>query len=258
MTEKEKSRREIEREIDIIVAAMAACKSVMKDTFGKLWTLMHKEPFITQRRLLQKTEEGRKERKDITDALTASIMAVMTRHSKEAIRVIDKDYDEEPQIQDAEKYAKRYSGKFTDIAEAFIIAAILTDEKNEANVWLQMMANKNTPLTASVFRDKRVSESTKQAIIIPLITGTGSGNYISPFADFDRLTKYTIHKAFSDAKVTDMADRGYGWYRCFRNSNYDCPACDDVCAVPHRITETVLPVHPNCVCGMYPIDENEL
>ena len=48
---------------------------------------------------------------------------------------------------------------------------------------------------------------------------------------------------------------GYGVQR---NSTYDCPDCDDVCAVIHPFSEIVVPVHPNCCCSTFPVYAEDL
>lgn len=261
MTEKEKSRKQTEEEIAIILKAISKSKTVLKATFGKLWELMHKEPYISRKRLLIKTEDGKKDRDAIIKSNGKRMRSMIHSACLSASGIVldnPQDYEGEIRLDDAvtDEYISKYSEQFSDMAEAFIIAAILSGNEKEDDVFKQMLIYKDNPRVAPVFKD--VSASTISAIILPLLASKGRGNYISPFANFDRLIKQTIHTAYSDAKIIEMGENGFQWYRCFRNSNYDCPACDDVCAVPHRMAEIVLPVHPHCVCGMYPITENEL
>jgi len=51
--------------------------------------------------------------------------------------------------------------------------------------------------------------------------------------------------------------RGVRYYQGFRNSDYHCPLCDELCAEPHPITDMVFPAHPRCVCGIVYLDDYE-
>lgn len=66
-----------------------------------------------------------------------------------------------------------------------------------------------------------------------------------------------IADAFHYGRLQIYQRSGAIGYGVKRNSNFDCPDCDAVCAVIHPFTEIVVPVHPNCCCSTYPVfDEN--
>ena len=66
-----------------------------------------------------------------------------------------------------------------------------------------------------------------------------------------------IADAFHYGRLQTYKRDGAIGYGVKRNSNFDCPDCDAVCAVVHPFTEIVVPVHPNCCCSTYPVfDEN--
>ena len=62
-----------------------------------------------------------------------------------------------------------------------------------------------------------------------------------------------IADAFHYGRIQTYKRDGAIGYGVKRNSNFDCPDCDAVCAVVHPFTEIVVPVHPNCCCSTYPV-----
>lgn len=62
-----------------------------------------------------------------------------------------------------------------------------------------------------------------------------------------------IADAFHYGRLLTYKRDGAIGYGVKRNSNFDCPDCDAVCAVVHPFTEIVVPVHPNCCCSTYPV-----
>lgn len=62
-----------------------------------------------------------------------------------------------------------------------------------------------------------------------------------------------IADAFHYGRLQTYKRDGAIGYGVKRNSNFDCPDCDAVCAVVHPFTEIVVPVHPNCCCSTYPV-----
>lgn len=62
-----------------------------------------------------------------------------------------------------------------------------------------------------------------------------------------------IAEAFHFGRIQTYQKKGAIGYGVKRNSTYDCPDCDDVCAVVHPLTEIVVPVHPHCCCSTYPV-----
>lgn len=67
-----------------------------------------------------------------------------------------------------------------------------------------------------------------------------------------------IAEAFHYGRILGYSRDGAIGYGVRRNSSYDCPDCDEVCAVIHPLTEIVVPVHPNCCCSTYPVFPDEI
>lgn len=67
-----------------------------------------------------------------------------------------------------------------------------------------------------------------------------------------------IADAFHYGRIATYRRDGAIGYGVMRNSSYDCPDCDDVCAVIHPLTEIVVPVHPNCCCSTFPVFSEDL
>ena len=85
----------------------------------------------------------------------------------------------------------------------------------------------------------------------------GKGTPISVLKGMSIVEADLINTAYNRGLIFGFASRGAIGYRVYRGSNYDCPDCDEVCAVVHPIDEIVLPVHPNCVCYAVPIFPGE-
>lgn len=67
-----------------------------------------------------------------------------------------------------------------------------------------------------------------------------------------------VAEAFHYGRIRNYGRMGAIGYGVQRNSSYDCPACDEVCAVVHPLSEIVLPVHPNCCCSTFPVFAGDL
>ena len=67
-----------------------------------------------------------------------------------------------------------------------------------------------------------------------------------------------INRAFQYARIQGFRDGGAVGYRTIRQSNYDCPLCDDMCERIWPIDYVALPYHPRCVCKAVPVYESEL
>lgn len=86
----------------------------------------------------------------------------------------------------------------------------------------------------------------------------GKGTPISVLSGMSIVEADLINTAYNRGLIFGFAARGAIGYKVYRGSNYDCPDCDEVCAVVHKIDEYVLPVHPNCVCYAVPIFSGEI
>lgn len=252
MTEKEKSKKEIGDMAVIIAATMPKIESIVQDCFRQLYDQSMQYRFLGTRFTFSNNKAFYEE--IIESLLNMSDMSDKAIRSavQEAISKIE--YGEQEDIDDDLILTRidSYGTSFKDIAEGFIIAAIVGNA-HFIDMWQQFKIYKDTPLLAPMVA--KVPEAVE--IISKAISGKGSGNYISIFSNMLRELKSVVATYFAKAKIGVMGRGGFEWYKCFRNSNYDCPICDDVCAVPHKMTEIVLPVHPNCVCGMYPINSLE-
>lgn len=67
-----------------------------------------------------------------------------------------------------------------------------------------------------------------------------------------------VNKAFQSARILSFRDGGAIGYRTIRQSNYDCPYCDEMCERVWPLDQIALPYHPRCVCKAVPVYENEL
>lgn len=66
-----------------------------------------------------------------------------------------------------------------------------------------------------------------------------------------------IAEAFHYGMILHYGHEGAVGYRVKRNSTFNCPLCDSLCATVHPLTEIVLPAHPRCCCSTYPVFPGE-
>ena len=67
-----------------------------------------------------------------------------------------------------------------------------------------------------------------------------------------------VAESFHYGRVAGYRKAGAIGYGVKRNSSYDCPDCDEVCAIVHPLTEIVVPVHPNCCCSTFPVFTDDI
>lgn len=66
-----------------------------------------------------------------------------------------------------------------------------------------------------------------------------------------------INHAFQHARVQMFKSKGAVGYRTIRQSNYQCPFCDDMTLMVWPLDVVVLPYHPRCVCKAVPVYKME-
>ena len=86
----------------------------------------------------------------------------------------------------------------------------------------------------------------------------GSGFQINVLDGIVVIGQDLINRAFQFARIGSFRDGGAVGYRTVRQSNYDCPYCDDMCEKIWPIDYVALPYHPRCVCKAVPIYADEL
>lgn len=65
-------------------------------------------------------------------------------------------------------------------------------------------------------------------------------------------------EAYNYGKILGYRRSGAVGYGVRRNSSYDCPLCDEICAVAHPFSEIVVPAHPHCCCSTFPVFRGDL
>ena len=99
------------------------------------------------------------------------------------------------------------------------------------------------------------SELWRNAGLGPLSWGKGYARNV--LEGISVIMQDLINATYQYAKVQSFRDMGAIGYRTVRNSNYDCPFCDEMAKRIWPLDEVVLPYHPRCVCIPVPVFENE-
>ena len=81
----------------------------------------------------------------------------------------------------------------------------------------------------------------------------GKGYAVNVRTGFTLIAQDFINRAFQYAKVQEFKKNGAIGYRTVRNSNFDCPFCDEMREQIWPLNVIVLPYHPRCVCYAVPV-----
>lgn len=85
----------------------------------------------------------------------------------------------------------------------------------------------------------------------------GRGYAHNIIKDVQRLERDFINRAYLQAKLYDMAEKGAIGYTIHRGSTFDCPLCDSYTGKVWPLDAEILPLHPNCCCWMEPVFGDE-
>lgn len=80
------------------------------------------------------------------------------------------------------------------------------------------------------------------------IPAYGRGVYHSAYGNIVRNAQGTIAVAWGREERNFAKRNGAVGFRIHRGSSYPCPVCDEASEGIHKITDTVPPLHVNCVC----------
>ncbi|RHV92596.1 hypothetical protein DXA95_12385 [Odoribacter sp. OF09-27XD] len=150
-----------------------------------------------------------------------------------------------------------YSNQIKMEIEAAIAGGLFKDMSGDQIVNQIMMYLNNPYLNPSIQEAIRKGSFAATRIKSQGIT-YGTGRYISGFADLKRMGIMAISQGYNYAnhRIWGNNKNIIGYY-VFRNSSYPCAICDDGIGF-HKITENVLPWHPNCVCGAFPVYKDDI
>lgn len=85
----------------------------------------------------------------------------------------------------------------------------------------------------------------------------GKGNHKDTIEGHAAIERYAINEAYQYGMILNYRKAGAIGYRTRRNSNYDCPLCDDLTTRIYPLNVIVLPAHPGCVCSSIPVFKEE-
>ena len=85
----------------------------------------------------------------------------------------------------------------------------------------------------------------------------GKGYQLDVLGGVTLIGQDMINQAFQYARIESFKSTGAVGYRTIRQSNYNCPYCDEMCKKIFRFDELELPYHPRCVCKAVPVYDIE-
>lgn len=86
----------------------------------------------------------------------------------------------------------------------------------------------------------------------------GRGFPVNVLTGITTIGQDLINRAFQYALVQTFKTRGAIGYRTIRQSNYNCPLCDEMTERIWPLDQIVLPYHLRCVCKAVPVFEDDL
>lgn len=81
----------------------------------------------------------------------------------------------------------------------------------------------------------------------------GKGNQRNVLSALSEIERYAINEAYQYGRFLRYSKEGAIGYTIHRGSGFDCPYCDSFTGVVHPMTESLLPLHPRCVCWSKPV-----
>lgn len=151
-----------------------------------------------------------------------------------------------------------YHSELKYILESYIAAGI-AEGLSAAQITQEYFTYKDNPLLAPLIRDAMQHRSDfATPLILSLGFSLGSGHYKSTIANYKRLSSYSIAEAYNYTALSAMRkDPIIIGYKTFRNSSFDCAICDELTKMIHPLDSLVVPAHPRCVCGIYPVTQED-
>lgn len=131
------------------------------------------------------------------------------------------------------------------------------------NVRRGMMKSWLLARVSSPFMDGRVTEARTDPDYAASYLKEGDLNSRPGYANdivkaFAVIGSTMVSEAYNYGKILGYRRSGAVGYGVRRNSTYDCPLCDEICAAVHPFTEIVLPAHPHCCCSTFPVYGDDL
>lgn len=192
--------------------------------------------------------------KDILDTQVNNAINVITDISADdiesAVEYVNRAIDGEDIISRIDSY----HSELKYILEAYIAAGIYKG-LSASEIVQEYMIWKDSPLSSPTIREAMKHPiDFATPLILSLGFSFGSGLYRSTLANYQRLSSYTIAEAYNYGVLQTMrGNPKVVGYKTVRNSSYPCQVCDDLTMVVHPLDSLVVPAHPRCVCGIYPV-----
>lgn len=121
----------------------------------------------------------------------------------------------------------------------------------------EIMLYLDAPENSKLWRKAFLSGKFSASILNEGDLNAGKGVQKSIANSVTLIEQTVINEAFQYGRILGIKKSGAIGYGVKRNSTFNCPLCDDVCSVVHPFTEIVVPVHPRCVCTVFPVFEND-
>lgn len=269
MNSQERAKKEIDEIIEIIAETTPKVEKTWKEYVSAIIALAiasgatSKFTFASNKTLddtvNKKLVELSDEIKRILDGYIRNATNVVINISPEdvdaAIEYVNRTYDDKNIVDRLDSY----HSELKYIIEAYIAAGV-AEGLSAIEIMQEYISYKDKPLTSPIIRKAMTHNiDFKTPLILSMGFSLGFGHYSSTLANYKRLSAYSIAEAYNYGSLLTMRrDSKVVGYRTFRNSSYDCAICDELTKYVHPLTSLVVPAHPRCICGIYPVMQEEI
>lgn len=187
--------------------------------------------------------------KDVLDNAENEINGLIRAYSKASINVLgDKDTGATGRLLNSELFGKTFTERghtymmyfFNDVIKMIIAGRRL--RLKDAAIADNIASQLKDPYSSGMVPQANAKGANIQ------IPAYGRGIYHSAYGNIVRNAQGTIAIAWGREELNFAKRNGAVGFRIHRGSSYPCPICDEASAGVHKITDTVPPLHVNCVC----------
>lgn len=261
MYNRQRSERDLDYILDVIASAERRLSSLMRAYGRDVARVCAPFRHLAERFAFSASGELASEIAQLRSAFLDALEILLDDVLFEGVRILSDEEDNDliaiiPDYLEDFRLSAEQALDYTDITLEISIGSSLYAGVDDTHLSSEWWSSMKSPLAADSVRSAR-EKVVNAAFLASLavVLSRGKGHYLSPLMELRRGLQSNVMGGYTDMVREVIQRQGGRWYRTYRRSSYDCPACDDVAAVVHPITEQVLPVHPWCVCGMYMVDE---
>lgn len=255
MYSREQSEKDLAQAREAIAEANGRIESLLRDYLTALAALCARYRTLGVHFSLSASQDLISASQDLAEAFSGNMQFLFADVVRRVTAVTQGEYNAD--VQDVlSSFADAVDVVIADVQSRFegIAGSVMLSGGSAADAVSEYMSHMSSAAPSPSVREAMRTAAAAVFIQQMWSSAVGRGHYLSPVQSLRRLVQSDAMGLYQRNTLARMVSGGARYYRTFRCSSYDCPACDEVAARIHPVTEQVLPVHPWCVCGMYEID----